>query len=97
MPSGFFTIEQYTTPEVGAAAEWVPISHHDGGKTLSDVIASMEDTVGQGFYRVIQTQRMIRVEVVDGQTKLRKRHAMDAETLQFSANAHFQADRVKTE
>ena len=80
-------------PEADSA--WVPLSHHDSGKTLSEVIATMKDAVDQGFYRVVQTQRMIRAEKVDGKIKLHKKPALTEECLNRSVNAYYRDDLVR--
>ena len=97
MPLGFFTVEQFKATQDGAEPTWVTISHHDGCDTLTQVMEKMESTVEPGFYRVIQTQRMIRAEKVDGKIKLHKRHAMNEATLNRSANANYQDDKAASE
>jgi hypothetical protein len=87
MPHGFFTIEQWRRHGSDARAQWVPIRHVNAGKTLAEVVQSFDSQVTPGFYRVVQTQRMIWAEEVDGKLHLRKWHAGSPESLLRSAEA----------
>jgi hypothetical protein len=87
MPHGFFTIEQWQRSGSDARPQWVPVSHVNAGKTLAEVVRTVEAQGTPGFYRVVQTQRMIWAEVVDGKLQLRKWHAGSPETLLRSAEA----------
>jgi len=87
MPHGFFTIEQWKQPASGAEPRWFPVAHLDGCHSLSDATSQLEQLDQPGFYRVLQTQRMIWAEKTDGKLRLRKWHAGSPETLARCAEA----------
>ncbi len=93
MPFGFFTIEQWARKK--GKFQWSPIIHLDHCQTLSDAIQFLEKKTKPGFFRVIQTQRMIRVEKENGKLRLRKWHAGTPETLARSAKAFEQDSRKR--
>ena len=88
MPNGFFTIEQWRNKR------WVTVCHTDGYKSLTEAMRELERRGKPGFFRVVQTQRMIWVEKNAGKLKLRKWHANSPETLSRTAKA-FERDRGK--
>jgi hypothetical protein len=88
MAYGFFTIEQWKPPKRGAESAWVPILHLDADHSLSDALRAIEDRDQTGFYGVVQTQRHVWAEKVDGKLHLRKRHAGSAEELARTAEAY---------
>jgi hypothetical protein len=88
MPSGFFTIEQWRNKH------WVIVCHLSGRQKLTDALAVIERRARPGFFRVVQTQRMVWAEKRDGKLRLRKWHAMDPETLSRTAVA-FDRDQGK--
>jgi hypothetical protein len=94
MPHGFYTVEQWRRPKRGAEPQWVPVQHLNGDHSLSDAIRLLEDLGKPGFYRVVQTQRMIWIEQTDGKLLLRKWHALSPESLARSAEA-FDRDHGK--
>jgi len=77
-----------------AQPEMVTICHVRGGWPLTEVLKELERRGGPGFFRVVQTQRVIWAEKVDGKLRLRKWHANSPETLARSARA-FDRDRGK--
>jgi len=87
MPYGFFTIEQWKPRKRGGAPEWVAVAHLNAGQTLSDAIRAIEERDKPGFFRVIQTQRQIWAERVDGQLHVRKHHVGSPESLARVASA----------
>jgi hypothetical protein len=87
MPHGFFTIEQWKRPTPESDLQWVLVCHLSECKTLSDAIKRLEQFDQAGFYRVLQTQRMIWAEKTNGKLRLRKWHAGSPETLARSAEA----------
>ena len=92
MPYGFFTIEQWKPRKRGAKAEWVAVAHVNAGASLSNALKQIEQRDRPGFFRVIQTQRQVWAERVDGRLVLRKWHAGSPEALARSAAA-FVRDR----
>jgi hypothetical protein len=87
MAHGFFTIEQMKPPKRGARPAWVPVLHLDASHCLSDAFQAIEERGRAGFYRVIQTQRFVWAEKVDGQLRLQQRHASTPEELARTAEA----------
>jgi hypothetical protein len=75
MPHGFFTIEQLKSAGPRGNATWVTVAHVDARHSLSDALAEIERRGKAGFYRVVQMQRVVWAEKVDGELKLRKWHA----------------------
>jgi hypothetical protein len=87
MPLGFFTLEQWKRPTPSSEPQWVPVRHFNRDKTLSDAVEHIERLGRPGFYRVIQTQRMIWAEKTEGKPRLRKWHAGSPEVLSRTARA----------
>jgi hypothetical protein len=81
MPHGFYTIEQWR------GKRWVTVCHLDGGQSLTDAMQEVERRGKAGFFRIVQTQRMIWAEKKDGKLRLRKWHAGTPETLSRTAEA----------
>jgi hypothetical protein len=92
MPHGFFTIEQWKSPRRGARSVWVPVLHLSAKESLSDALRAIEERGNAGFFRVIQTQRQVWAEKVNGDLVLRKWHASTAEELQKAAHT-FERDK----
>ena len=82
MPQGYYTIEQWKQPRKGASAEWVAILTLPFGETLSAAEQALRQLDKAGFYRVIQTQRVIWAEYDKGSLRLRKSHAGSPESLE---------------
>ena len=87
MPQGFFTIEQWQGSGESDESRWMAVQHLVGRKTLSDALQALEDLDQPGFYRVVQTQRMVWVERVSGKLTLRKWHAATPDDLTRTAAA----------
>ena len=94
MPYGFFTLEQFKPARRGGKSQWVPVAHFNMGHNLTNAIEHIETIDKPGFYRVIQTQRMIHAEREDGKLHLHCLHAGSPETLHRSAKA-FVRDKGK--
>ncbi len=65
-------MEQRTTTQPGATAVWTPIRHFDACNTLTKAMEWIEAEGKPGFYRIVQMQRAIWAENVDGKLQLRK-------------------------
>lgn len=94
MARGFFTIERWERRNSSGESQWVVVRHLDGRQNLTDAVHALEKLGHPGFYRVVQTQRMIWAERIGGVLKLRQHHAMEPETLRKSAKA-FERDGGK--
>jgi hypothetical protein len=81
MAHGFFTIEQWQDKQ------WVTLRHIAGDQSLSAAIKDLEHQDKPGFFRIVQTQRMIWAEKRNGKLRLRMWHASDPETLLRTAAA----------
>ena len=90
MPHGFFTIEQWR----GEKEQWVAVCHLDAGQSVSDALAELERRDKPGYFRIVQTQRMIWAEKIDGKLRLRKWHAGTPDALARGAKA-FDRDKGK--
>src|SRR4051812_25205167 len=87
MPHGFFTIEQWKSPKRGVAPQWITVCHVGADKTLTEAIQELEVLGKPGFFRVVQTQRMVWAEIENGTLRLRPKHAMSPESLARTAEA----------
>jgi hypothetical protein len=87
MAHGFFTIEQWNPPTRSTEPAWVPVQHLDAGHSLTDALRAIEERGQAGFYRVIQTQRQVWAEKVDGKLHLHKWHASSPDALTRTAEA----------
>jgi len=94
MPHGFFTLEQFKPARRGGKSRWVAVAHFNMGRTLTNAVDHIAQLNQPGFYRVIQTQRMIRAENENGRLHLHCLHAGSPETLNRSAKA-FARDQRK--
>ena len=88
MAHGFFTIEQWRDKK------WVTVCHLNADQSVTDALEELERRDKPGCFRIVQTQRMIWAEKIDGKLKLRKWHAGNPETLSRTAEA-FDRDRGK--
>ena len=88
MAYGYFAVEQRKSVKPGAPAEWTPIHHFDARTTLTKVMEWIEAEGKPGFYRVIQMQRVIWAEEIEGKLRLRKWHAGSPESLERGAAAY---------
>jgi hypothetical protein len=87
VPHGFFTVEQWKPPKVGAKPQWIPVLHLDASQSLTKAIAALEDRGKPGLFRVIQTQRQIWAEMEGEKLRMRLRHASCHEGLARLARA----------
>jgi len=94
MPHGFFTIEEWGPAKRGGKSQWTVVCHVSAEHSLSEAINQLEARGEPGFYRVVQTQRMVWAEVEAGKLRLRKWHASSPESLAQSAEA-FERDGGK--
>jgi hypothetical protein len=81
MPQGYYTIEQWMQPSQDAEPEWIPILHLPFGASLTAAEGALENLGKPGFYRVVQTQRVVWAENEAGKLRLRKSHAASPEGL----------------
>jgi hypothetical protein len=88
MPTGFFTIEQWR------GGQWRTVCHLDARTKPTEAYRELEKRGRAGFFRIVQTQRVIWAEKTGRKLKLRKWHAMDPKTLERSVKA-FDRDRGK--
>jgi hypothetical protein len=87
LPHGFFTVEQWKSPEAGTKPQWVPVLHLDAHQSLTKAIEALEKRGKPGLFRVIQTQRQIWAEMDGGSLRLRRWHASCHEDLERFAAA----------
>ena len=87
MPHGFFTIEQWKPPRRGRTAQWVGVAHVDASGSLTAALAEIERRNRAGLFRVIQTQRQVWAERVNGKLTLRKWHASSPRALERTMSA----------
>ena len=87
MPHGFFTIEQWKPKKRGGKPQWTAVAHIDACESLSSAIQIIQQRNRPGFFRIIQTQRQVWAEVIDGKLKLRKWHAGSPKSLARTAKA----------
>ena len=87
MPNGFFTIERRQPPTPGAEPQWILVRDLDSSHSLTDAYEVLVDLNEPGFYRVIQTQRMIWAEKRNDELRLKKWHAGSADDLARTAAA----------
>jgi hypothetical protein len=81
MPHGFFTIEQWAAPQVGAKPQWIPILHLDSSQSLTKAMATLEQRGQSGLYRIVQMQRCVWAEMEGGKLRLNGSHSSSPENL----------------
>ena len=81
MPQGYYTIEQWTQPSDDIEPKWIAILHLPFGESLTVAEIALEKLGKPGFYRVVQTQRVIWAENEGSKLRLRKSHARSPEDL----------------
>jgi hypothetical protein len=81
MPQGYYTVEQWKPPKRGAPPAGVAILTLPFGETLTAAEQAVQHLGKAGFYRVVQTQRVIWAERAEGKLRLRKSHASSPENL----------------
>ena len=90
MAHGFLTIEKWQ----GQKKRWATVCHLNGDQSMADALQHLERQGKAGFFRIVQTQRMIWAEKIKGKLKLRKWHANSPEMLSRTAKA-YERDRGK--
>jgi hypothetical protein len=81
MPKGFFTIEQWQPAKGRVKARWHPILHRDGHVSLTASVKALEKRAGPGLFRVVQTQRCLWGEMVNGKLRLHGSHVLSVKGL----------------
>jgi len=81
MPHGFFTVEQWRTPQDGASSQWIPILHLDSYQSLTNAVEALERRGKPGLFRIVQMQRCIWAEMEAGKLRLHGSHASSPENL----------------
>jgi hypothetical protein len=81
MAHGFFTIEKWRDKK------WVKVCDLNADQSVTNALEELERRGKPGYFRIVQTQRMIWAEKIDGKLKLRKWHAGSPETLSRGAEA----------
>jgi hypothetical protein len=94
MPHGFFTIEKWERAKRGGKSQWTVVCHLGAEHSLTDAMQHLESLGKPGFYRVVQTQRMLWAEMDGAKLRLRRWHASSPEGLAQAAEA-FERDGGK--
>jgi hypothetical protein len=81
MAQGYYTIEQWAQTKKSARPEWVAVHHLPFGESLTIAETAIERLGKPGFYRIVQTQRVIWAELEANGLRLRKSHAGSPESL----------------
>jgi hypothetical protein len=81
MPQGYYTIEQWDKTKKDARPDWVAVLHLPFGESLTAAETAIERLGKPGFYRIVQTQRVIWAELEANGLRLRKSHAGSPESL----------------
>jgi hypothetical protein len=87
MPHGFFTIEQWKPKKRSGASAWAAVVHLNADRSLSDALREIERRDQAGFFRVVQTQRQVWAEKLNGKLRLRKWHVGSPEALARTGDA----------
>jgi hypothetical protein len=75
MPQGYYTIEQWKRPR------WVAVAVLPFGLSLTAAEQALQRVGKPGFYRLVQTQRVVWCEASSGGVRLRKSHASSPQSL----------------
>jgi hypothetical protein len=75
MPQGYYTIEGWRPSRKKRDGGWHAILHLPFGASLTDAEHALANLGKQGFYRIVQMQRVIWAQPEDGRLRLRKSHA----------------------
>ena len=76
MPQGYYTIERWSRPR------WVAVGVLPFGLSLTAAEQALERLGEPGFYRLVQTQRIIWCEHDGSAIRLRKSHASSPQNLE---------------
>jgi hypothetical protein len=92
MAHGFLTLERWRN------RKWIAVAHFNANQSASDALAVLNERGQAGFYRIVQTQRMIWAEhdggAGGGKLRLRKWHVGSPDELARTAAA-FDHDKGK--
>jgi hypothetical protein len=103
MPHGFFTIEKWERSKRVGKSQWTVVCHLGAEHSLTDAMQHLESLGKPGFYRVVQTQRMVWAEVDKNKLRLRRWHASSPESLVRAAEAferdggHYPVEKAREE
>ncbi len=75
MPQGYYTIEQWKRPK------WVAVAVLPFGLSQTEAERALKRMGKPGFYRLVQTQRVIWCEPDGSGVRLRKSHASSPQSL----------------
>lgn len=81
MPQGYYTVEQWARRKEDSPPEWVALFHLPLGESLTAAENALSRLAKPGFYRVVQTQRVIWAENDQGTFRMRKSHAGSPQSL----------------
>jgi hypothetical protein len=81
VPQGYYTVEQWMSRRRSSPPEWIALFHLPLGKSLTAAENAIRKLAKPGFYRVVQTQRVIWAENEQGTFRMRKSHAGSPESL----------------
>ena len=87
MPQGFLTIEKWERAKRNGKSQWMVVCHLGAEHSLTDAMQHLESLGKPGFYRVVQTQRMVWAEMESGKLRLHRWHASSPESLARTAEA----------
>jgi hypothetical protein len=82
VPQGYYTIEQWTGNDSTNHPIWSAVAHLPFGLTQTQAEAALEKLGQPGFYRLVQTQRVIWAEKTGAKLHLRKSHAGSPSSLE---------------
>ena len=75
MPQGYYTIEQWKPPK------WVAVAVLPFGLSLTEAERALERMGKPGFYRLVQTQRIVWCEADGSGIRMRRSHASSPRSL----------------
>ena len=81
MPQGYYTIEQWMSPKKGESPRWISIAHLPFGLTQTAAESAISKRNQPGLFRLVQMQRVIWAEKINGELRPRKSHASSPQSL----------------
>jgi hypothetical protein len=81
MAYGYFTIEQWKTPQKGVDSQWISILHLDSHQSLIKALEELQLRGKPNVFRILQMQRCIWAELEGGKLRLHGSHASSPESL----------------
>jgi len=75
MSQGYYTIEHWTGKDGDGRAIWTAVAHLPFGRTQTQAEDALQKLGKPGFYRLVQTQRVIWAEKMGAKFHLRRSHA----------------------